>query len=310
LRGAIESIRQSLTDTLSSIYARIDYPEEDLGDFTDSECLERLKDTEAALLCLASTYRTGRAIAEGVDTVICGRPNVGKSTLYNLLLGYDAAIVTDIPGTTRDTLSATVSLGRATLNLSDTAGIRGGENIDAVEKIGIMRSRENIRRAELILALFDLSSLPDEEDFALLSELRECSGAKICIFTKSDLDCTDTKYRDAIAGTHFDAVISISAKAKPEDALAELEKTVSRLFIDEELLPSKSAIVATARQHAALLRALDFIGSAKLALESGIPQDAVSSDIELALGAISELDGRAVADSVVSDIFSKFCVGK
>ena len=144
LTEAINSIRDGLVSLMSSIYARIDYPDEDLGEFSDNETVEELTKIRTELVRLINTYKTGRAINEGISTVICGKPNVGKSTLYNLLAGEDAAIVTDVAGTTRDILERTVSLGRVTLKITDTAGVRSGEDIDKVEKIGIGKSKDRI----------------------------------------------------------------------------------------------------------------------------------------------------------------------
>ena len=180
LAARIDDIRKDMTDVMSSIYARIDYPDEDLGEFTDEQTVERLKATRAALTRLIDTYRTGRAITEGVKTVICGKPNVGKSTIYNLLLGEEEAIVTDIAGTTRDVLHSNIPLGRVILKLYDTAGIRSGESIDTVESIGIERSREQIGEADLVLAVFDLSRPFDSYDRELINELQKTNAARVC----------------------------------------------------------------------------------------------------------------------------------
>jgi tRNA modification GTPase len=186
LLEAINGIRTSLIDVMSSIYARIDYPDEDLGEFSDEETVERLCTVRESLSRLIDTYRTGRAINEGISTVIAGKPNVGKSTLYNLLVGEDAAIVTDIAGTTRDILERTVSLGRVSLRLTDTAGVRSGE-LDKVEEIGIERSKEKITSSELILAVFDLSREVDESDLTLIGEIAKADGYKVCVLNKRDL---------------------------------------------------------------------------------------------------------------------------
>ena len=307
LKKEIEEIRASLTALLGSIYARIDYPDEDLGDFSDEETVSELTRVRADVSRLISTYRTGRAIAEGISAVICGKPNVGKSTLYNLISGEDAAIVTDIPGTTRDVLERSLPLGRVMLRLSDTAGIREGAGDDPVEKIGIEKSREKISSAELILALFDLSRPLDSDDRDIIEEIRGAGGAKICILTKADRDSVLdlTELPDI-----FDATLKISAKEEECEALSTLSDAINRLFTDEKISTSTDAVVASARQHSALLRAKELIDTAILAYSAGLPQDAASSDIELALGAVAEIDGRAVAESVTDDIFSRFCVGK
>ncbi len=307
LAKRIAEIRNLLTSVLSSIYARIDYPDEDLGDFTDGEAIGILGKARVLTELLLSTYRTGRAVNEGIKTVICGKPNVGKSSIYNLLLGEDAAIVTSIEGTTRDVLTEKISLGNVLLRLSDTAGVRNFEAVDAVEKIGIERSLERISSAELLLAVFDAAAPLTDEDKALINELSRSSGVKIAIINKTDLGDKNPLcgYED-----NFDSIIRISAEKEKEKVLAELTALVSALFTDEKIILGEDAIVASARQNAELSRALLHIDSATAALKCGISQDAVSSDIERALGAIAELDGRAVSEEVVSDIFSKFCVGK
>ena len=312
LNEAISSIRGALVSLMSSIYARIDYPDEDLGEFTDGECLEALVKIRCELDRLIATYKTGRAINEGISTVICGKPNVGKSTLYNLLAGEDAAIVTDVAGTTRDVLERTVSLGRVTLRLTDTAGVRSGDGVDKVEKIGIDRSRERISTSELILAVFDLSRPFDEADRELIDEISKAEGYKLCILNKSDIADARGAAFDASALPEgvFGETISISADKDNTGALEQLGGVIARLFTDEKISCGQDAIVSSARQHASLLRARSFIDTAIDAYRSGLPADAASSDIEMAIGAISELDGRAVSDTVVGDIFAKFCVGK
>lgn len=306
LSASIAEIRDLLTSTLSSIYARIDYPDEDLGDFTDKETLEILKSTADKIKRLIATYRTGKAISEGVKTVICGKPNVGKSSLYNLMLGRNAAIVTDIEGTTRDVLSEKISLGRVMLNLSDTAGVRQN-TLDPIEKIGIDRSLDKISESELILAVFDLSREFDGEDAELIRRIGECSAAKIAILNKCDLQVRlDTSKIEAV----FDTVIEASAENDGGKLEAILAKTVDKLFTDEKISVGNEAIIASARQNAELVAALELTESAISACSMGIAADAVSSDIERALGAIAELDGIAISEAVVADIFSRFCVGK
>ena len=312
LNEAVESVRSSLISLMSSIYARIDYPDEDLGEFTDEQTLDGLTKIRSELECLIDTYKTGRAINEGISAVICGKPNVGKSTLYNLLAGEDAAIVTEIAGTTRDILERTVSLGRVTLRLTDTAGVRSDEGVDKVERIGICRSKDRIEASELILAVFDLSRGFDEADRELIDEISRAGGYKLCILNKADI--TDGKNppfdTSLLPKGLFGETVSISADRDSSGTIESLTSIINRLFTDEKISCGHDAIVSSARQHAALLRARSFIDTAIDAYSVGLPADAASSDIEMAIGAISELDGRAVSDTVVSDIFTKFCVGK
>ncbi len=306
LAERIAKIRSSLVSLLSSSYARIDYPDEDLGDFTVCEMLDSLYNIKEDISRLISTYRTGRAVSEGISAVIVGKPNVGKSSLYNLLVGEDAAIVTDIAGTTRDVLERTVPLGNTLLLLADTAGIRESESLDRVEAIGIERSRRYMSDCELLFCVFDLSGELDSEDEALLRDIEGLECTKIALLNKSDLKGRlDTKRLEG----YFDTVIYTSAEDEA-GTVGALTEAVNSLFTDGKIISNGDAVVASARQHASLLSALESIQEAYDSLKLGFAEDAVSRDIERALGAIAELDGRAVSEEIVSDIFSKFCVGK
>lgn len=305
LSERIGAIRESLVSLMSSMFARIDYPEEDLGDFSDSEALSILNKVKCELHSLIDSYKTGKAISEGISAVICGKPNAGKSSIYNLLLGEGAAIVTDIRGTTRDVLTSSLSLGRVMLNISDTAGIRDGDEIDIVERLGIERSLEMLEKSELIFTIFDASAPLDEDDMKIIELVKHASGVKLAVLNKCD-KCAVISEGDLPCV--FDMTLSVSAKdEKSREIIAD---AVERLFTDEKIVVGESAIVFTARQSAELKRCLEFVELSVEALASGFGQDAVASDVERAISAISELDGREVSETVVSDIFKKFCVGK
>ena len=308
LNERIDEIRRQLTELLSSSYARIDYPDEDLGSFDDSDFIAHLERILESLESLIKTYRTGKSISEGVSTVICGKPNVGKSTVYNLLAGEELAIVTDISGTTRDVLERSVSLGRVMLNLADTAGIHGADMIDEVERIGIERSMRRMQAAELIFAVFDISRELDSDDERILKEINECDAAKIAILNKSDSEVS--RLNADLFSEGFDAVITVSARNDGQSAIDAIRATVEGLFTDEKIVTGTDAIVSSARQNAKLCAARELVCSAIEAMRLGIPQDAASSDIERALAFIAEIDGKAVSEEVIGDIFSKFCVGK
>ena len=311
LNKDISKIREDLTSLLSSIYSRIDYPDEDLGDFTDAETERELSSINEELTQLIATYKTGRAINEGINAVICGKPNAGKSTLYNLICGEDAAIVTDIEGTTRDLIEKTLTLGRVTLRLTDTAGIRDKSEADTVEKIGIERSAKRIQTSELIIAVYDLSRPFDDKDKELTELIVNSPASKICVYNKSDIELKEWDGYAILKGISFDREVKLSAlNADNTTSLYELERAVDALFTDEKISCGTDAIVSSARQHGALVAAKGFIDTAIEGYKLGLPTDAASSDIEMALGAIGELDGRSVSEAVVSDIFSKFCVGK
>ena len=306
LSERVAKIRARLVSIMSSVYARIDYPDEDLGEYDDTALMEELSAARENLCALASTYRTGRAITEGVRAVIAGKPNVGKSSIYNLLVGEDAAIVTDIAGTTRDVLERSTPLGKVMLRLYDTAGIRADDNIDTVEKIGIKKSRESMEKCQLLFAVFDNSRPFDGEDLALTEDIKALDCVKIAIVNKSDLPCKFD--REKLEGI-FDALIFTSAmdEARTVGALREL---VEEKFTDGKVSVGNDAIIFSARQHAAITSALDSLSEAISDLSLGFMQDAVSAHIERAIGNIGELDGRQVGEEIVADIFSKFCVGK
>ena len=306
MRGKVEErcgeIYDLLCRILASIYAKIDYPDEDLADMSREEIVAALEGCEASLYALAQTYRTGHAIAEGIPTVICGRPNVGKSSLYNRIVGREAAIVTSVEGTTRDVLSESAALGRVTLRLFDTAGLHTTD--DPVEQIGIARAVDAMREAELILAVFDGSCAPTEEDKHLISDLQARDTSVIAVINKCDLSsgCEDF-YRSQFAN-------AVSISAIDGVGMAHLTALVEKLFTDGALDSRRDAVLTNARQHASALAALEAVRRALEALRGGYPIDLCCTDAEAAMSALSELDGRSVSEDIVAEIFSHFCVGK
>ncbi len=303
LSEKIEEVRASLVAVMASLFAAIDFPDEDLAEMSREELAAALSGAREALTRLVKSYHTGRAVNEGIRTVICGKPNVGKSTLYNLLAGEDLAIVTDVEGTTRDVLSTKISCGRVLLSLSDTAGLR--ETSDTVERIGVERSRRKMEDAELIIAVFDASRAVSDEDRELLSHLSSLSAVKIAVINKSDIAAFDL----AEVKKAFEYTVALSAGDK--DATAEpLVALVNRLFTDETLVIGEDAILAGARQYGSVKTAEEAILSAENAIKSGLYEDAVAGDISRAIAALGETDGRAVSEDVVTEIFSHFCVGK
>lgn len=288
---------------LASVYVTIDYPDEDLADMSRGEIATGLRDCAGDLRQLADTYRTGHAVAEGIRCVICGKPNVGKSSLFNCLAGREAAIVTDVEGTTRDVLTVTATAGRVTLRLSDTAGLH--ETEDRVEQIGVARAREELERAELILAVFDGSEPPGADDRALIDVLGRQSAAVVAVCNKTDRTGGNIPavWQGMFANT-------VAFCAKDGTGLRELGDMIDRLFTDGQIDLREDAVLTGARQYAAVQRALEATAAAADALEAGYPIDVCCSDAEDAMAALAELDGRAVSEDIVSEIFSHFCVGK
>lgn len=319
LAREMEAVYSRLVSVLANLEVGMDFPEEDLTELSREEMIRLLSDIRGELERLKATYRTGHAIAEGVPTVIVGRPNVGKSTLYNALVGRDAAIVTDIAGTTRDVLSETVSLGRVTLRLSDTAGLR--ETSDVVEQMGVERAKAALDEAELVLALFDGSSPPTCEDIDLLKALTAMSKngkSVLYILTKQDLVQPEhiPFFTPEVSqfGLGYIPLSNKSGKSGWDTEALTVSETltavVEQLFIDGGLDTGASAIVFSARQFAALSACTSALETALGALELGLPYDLCAEDIREALSSLGELSGHSVREEVISEIFHKFCVGK
>ncbi len=303
LSRAADEIYALLRDAVSTTYAYIDYPDEDLTDLTPDELLVRISDAKTKLEKLERSYTVGRAVNEGIRCAIVGKPNTGKSSLLNCLLGEDRAIVTDIAGTTRDVLEETVSVGRVMLRLADTAGIHGTD--DVVEKMGVARSLKALSDAELVLAVFDGSAAFDTEDMALAEMLRRVQCPIVAVINKSDREISvDTK----TLCVDFSHVCTVSAKEN--SGIDALRETIEGLFIRGEIDYNTEGVVANARQYAAVCEAKEHAARAEEALRTGHTQDIAGMDLELALSALAALDGRTVTGDIVDAIFHNFCVGK
>jgi tRNA modification GTPase len=240
---------------------------------------------------------------EGIPTVICGRTNAGKSSVYNRILGYEAAIVTDIEGTTRDVLRQTATLGKTTLCLCDTAGLRDTD--DQVESIGIQKTREEIKQAGLILAVFDASKPLSSEDLDLCEEITKTGLPAIALLNKTDL-------KEAFEVSEITRYFSNHVKISAQSGIGfeELAKEIDSLFIDGALNVGQDAIVTGARQYASLKQAEEAMEASLADLQAGLPMDLCSVGIEQALSALGEIDGRELGEEIVAEIFSRFCVGK
>lgn len=299
LSKKVAEIRSFLLICASDLAAYTDYPDEDIPDLESGVFLENLRTAEKMLEDLISTYDAGQILREGIDTVIAGRPNVGKSTLMNLLTGSSRSIVTDIAGTTRDVVEESVMLDGIRLKLSDTAGLR--ETDDPVESIGVDRSKEKLATAQLILAILDASSPLDADDLQLLEQ---CKGRRtIVIINKSDLaERIDRKVIESFGLP----TVTMSAISGGADALISAVKELTR--INE--LDTSSAILASERQHACAAASLKAVRETITALDSGITLDAVGVCLDDALAALFSLTGERVTMAVADEVFSRFCVGK
>lgn len=306
LREKTDGITSALTALIARISVSIDYPEEDLADIGRDEIYEISRTIHGEITSLLSSYRTGRAVSEGIESVITGRPNAGKSTLYNVLLGEDAAIVTDIAGTTRDTLTSEVAVGKVLLRLSDTAGIR--ETEDVIESMGVERARAKAAGAELIMALFDATSEPTEEDSELFSAA-ENAKIRIAVINKTD-SAVENYVREYEKIANDAGAVTVYASLKTGEGKDAIVKAVEDAFTDPNLELGRDAIIANARQAAEANAAKEGMEEAIKALDAFLPVDIVSCELESALSALMRLEGREVTDTVIHEIFSKFCVGK
>ena len=305
LRRVLEPIQDALLDVTSRFYAVVDYPDEDIEDIRPEQVAQALDSSAAALDRLLATCQRGKVLKSGVRTAIVGRPNAGKSSLLNALAGFDRAIVTDIPGTTRDTVEESVLCGGVLLRLTDTAGIRDTE--DTVEQLGVERSRKALEAADLVLAVVDGSVPPTAEDLAVL-RLAAKAPRWIAVFSKCDL--WDTKARSVgVIGQVGTPAASVSLSAVTGQGLDRLEAAVAALFLSGEA-PDSGSLLTDQRQEEAARRARDAVRRAKEALDAGLTPDAILTDAEEALDALGELTGRTAKEEIVSRIFSRFCVGK
>lgn len=296
----INGITSSLIASAAALAAWADYPDEDIPAVQTDALRATLAENGRELDSLIRRYDAGKTVTQGVKTVICGKPNVGKSTLMNLLTGYDRSIVTSVAGTTRDVVEETVRLGSAVLRLADTAGLH--ETRDLVESIGVNIAKERIDDADLILAVFDISRELTDEDRELIDL---CRGRKcIAIINKTDL--THTMATDEIRQS-LSPVVELSAKQG--DSLALLEEAVMKL-LGAEGLDFNQELLAGERQRDCCVKALENINEGIAAIDMGLTADAVNVSIDCAVEALLTLTGKKASEEIVSEVFRRFCVGK
>lgn len=296
----ISGISGELKGLAASLAAWVDYPDEEIEDLPDDKILSVLENAASSLSDLIARFDSGRAVLEGVDTAIVGKPNVGKSTLMNLLTGTEKSIVTEIAGTTRDIVEETAVVGGVVLRLCDTAGLR--ETDDKVESIGVARAKQKLETATLILAVFDASAPLEEQDKALFPLCKEKHA--IAIVNKTDLP---TKLDTNILDTVFNKVVYISAKEN--NGLESLEHAIAEV-LGTAAFDSSAATLMNERQLACCSAALDAVKEAHDALSSGVTRDAVQVCVDSAIESLGTLTGERATESVVNEIFSRFCVGK
>ncbi len=300
IHRALQGVRADLIAATAQLAAYVDYPDEDIPALQPDALAATIGAARDTLARLLATYDAGRVLREGVDTVIVGAPNVGKSTLMNALAGCERSIVTDIAGTTRDIIEDTVRLGDVTLRLADTAGIR--ESDDTVESVGVDRARRRMQSAALVLAVFDGGRPLTDEDIALAQDA--AAAPAIAVINKSDQPpALDRAVLDSI----FEQVVTISAeRGEGLDALAAAVATVTGVHN----LTAAQPVLATERQRGCVAAALACLEEAADALAAGMTLDAVTVSIEGGIDAILQLTGERTTEAVVDEVFARFCVGK
>ena len=304
LRRRLEPVYEALLEVTSRFYAVVDYPDEDIEDLDRGTLEETLARCEGELAALAATFPRGQVLKNGVAAAIVGRPNAGKSSLLNALVGFERAIVTDVAGTTRDTVEEKALVGGVLLRLMDTAGIR--DTGDTVERLGVERSRAALEEAALAFVVVDGSRPLTEEDRQVLSLAAAGPAPWILVWSKADLDSGPLPALPPLAGREAAAAVSLSSRTGA--GIEALEAAVADLFPAGG--PVRGQLLTNPRQAEAVERALAALRGARAALTQGLTPDAVLTDGEAALQALGELTGRTLRSDLVERIFSRFCVGK
>jgi len=300
LSEKLAEIKTDIYDILIQIDAGIDYPEHEIEDVTREKMQKVLENAKNSLTQMYASFEQGRIIKEGVRTVILGKPNVGKSSLMNTLLKEERAIVTDIPGTTRDTIEEVVNLRGIPLKIVDTAGIR--ETTDKIEEIGVNKAKTESSQADMVIAVFDISRELTEEDYEIIELIKEKKA--IVIVNKVDLEekwNPDEIFKDR-------KILNLSAKKKI--GLNDLEEEIEALWRNNDFSTGEDVILSNLRHKNLVYNALVEVDSALDALKCDLPVDLISINIKSLLDNLGEITGENVNEEVINGIFSRFCLGK
>ena len=301
LSNKIKEIRKIIISIMADIEATIDYPEYDIEEVTNERILKTLDEVSNILDSLEKSFYNGKILREGITTAIVGRPNSGKSSLLNLILNEERAIVTDVEGTTRDTIEEFVSIDGIPLKIIDTAGIRKAK--DQVEKIGVEKALEIAEKSDIVIAIFDRSREFNDEDEQIL-KLIENKNA-IILLNKSDLKCKMNMFK-------FEKINKpiIEISVKNQDGIDKLYNAISDMFKLKEIANNGETIVSNVRHKNIIINSKKNLEKAKETVKSNMPIDIISTYLKEILEELGKITGETVTDDVISEIFSKFCLGK
>lgn len=302
LRDKIGSFKKALLDVTAHVNVVLDYPEEGIDDPLPSNLRENLENVYAEADRLISSYDKGKKIKEGIKTVIAGKPNVGKSTLLNSLLKEERAIVTHIPGTTRDVIEEIINIKGIPLVLTDTAGIRKTEDI--VENIGVEKSKKFIENADLVLLVLDASRELESEDREVIQEIQNNNKKTIVLLNKIDLE-------RKIELDEFGLENIMEISAKDNIGIEDMEERIYSYIVEEKVEDSSEKLIITNIRHkTALEKTKDAIRNIFETIDAGMPMDLISVDLKEALDSLSEITGEISSEDILDHVFGNFCVGK
>ena len=311
LSDEVKELRGQVLHEIAFIESALDDPEHISLEGYPQELEQKVTSIHSRIETLLKNSENGRILKEGISTVIVGKPNAGKSSLLNTLVGEERAIVTDIAGTTRDVLEEQMNLNGIILNIIDTAGIRSTD--DVVEKIGVDKARKYLKDADLVIYVVDTSTPLDENDFEIIGLLKDRKA--IILLNKSDLSplITKTEMKEAVEkqnGRSEEPIRMISISAKEQTGIDELQQAVQEMFFSGEVAFNDQVMITNIRQKASLQEALSGLELVLQSVRDGMPEDFYSIDLMNTYEALGSIIGEAVEDDLVNEIFSKFCMGK
>ena len=303
LSKEINKIEEQLLSTITSIEVTVDYPEYDIEEVENRDALKELNDAKKNLLRLKDGFNKGKILKDGIKTVILGKPNAGKSSLLNAILKEDRAIVSNIEGTTRDTIEEYININGITLKMIDTAGIRNTEN--EIEKIGVEKAKEIANQADLIIAIFDITKKLSKEDLEILKIIEKKNA--IIVLNKTDLIQENKDLEEKLSNVGK-TIVKISAKNN--NGIDKLFNEIEKLFDLNKISQDNEVIITNERHKNQINKAIKDIDLAIESIENKMPIDMTSIYIKQTLIDLGEITGKNVTDEIIKNIFKNFCLGK